>query len=281
MINATICNWKKETVGNVNLPSEWFEQELNMHLVNEVVRSQRAARRSGTHKAKTRGEVSGGGKKPFRQKGTGNARQGSIRSPLNVAGGKTFGPRPRKYAYALPAKMRQKGLKQALSYLWKQNKIFIMENMQSSSGKTKELALQLKNLGLQKALLVDVEGNALFKRACANLSSFQFLPAKALNVYDVLRYQYLVISKESIVFFKDKQVNKKKESQIVSDGEKNEKVAPMKNQIAKPSSAQDTDSTFSQQMSHQKGLKNPVSHSKKSSLTQERGDVKKSLRTKS
>ena len=204
MIKAAVYNWKKEEVGNLDLPPEWFNQELNMYLIHEVVCSQRAARRQGTHKAKTRGEVSGGGKKPFRQKGTGNARQGSIRSPLNVAGGKTFGPRPRKYAYTLPAKVRQMGLRQVLSYLWKQNKIFIVENMQSPNGKTKELADRLKSLGLQKALLVDVKENVLLKRACANLPSFQFLPAKALNVYDVLRYHHLVMNKESIQFFQNK-----------------------------------------------------------------------------
>ena len=200
MIKADVRNWKKEVVGSVHLSPEWFEQPFNMYLINEVVRMQRAARRHGTHKAKTRGEVSGGGKKPFRQKGTGNARQGSIRSPLNVAGGKTFGPRVRKYHYSLPARVRKMGVKQALSYLWKQKQITVVENMVSPDGKTKAVSGCLKTLGLKSALLVDVTGDTLFKRAVRNLPSFRFLPVQALNVYDVLKYSAMVISKESILF---------------------------------------------------------------------------------
>lgn len=203
-----ICNWQKKQVGSLQLPMEWFGQELNRNIINEVIRAGRAARRSGTHQAKTRGEVRGGGKKPFRQKGTGNARQGSTRSSLNVGGGKSFGPRPKKYKYTLPRKMRTAGLKQALSYLYKENNILLMEDMQSENGKTKDLADQLKNLGLDKALLVDVKGNLLFKRACKNLKSFRFMPVQALNVYDVLKYHYLVMSKECLKFFAGSEKNK-------------------------------------------------------------------------
>lgn len=281
MIKATVYNWKKEVVGNLNLPPEWFNQELNMYLIHEVVRSQRAAYRQGTHKAKTRGEVSGGGKKPFRQKGTGNARQGSIRSPLNVAGGKTFGPRPRKYTYTLPAKIRQMGLRQALSYLWKQNKIFIVENMQSSAGKTKELAHQLKNLGLQKALLVDIEENPLLKRACANLPSFQFLPVKALNVYDVLKYQHVVMNKESVQFFQNKPVRVKSNLQKRSEKRKSKKiVAKPKKPVKSASALQGVDSKLHQKVVRQQKVSTLKNRSdKESSVARRRSRDKKSPRT--
>ncbi len=200
MIKADLLNWKKEKVGDLDLPPVIFQKEIRPELINEVVRWQRACARQGTHKAKTRADVSGGGKKPFRQKGTGNARQGSIRSPLNRSGGVTFGPKPRSYKYALPIKIRKSALRQTLSYLWKEKRIFFLEDMKSPKGKTKELHDRLKNFGLQKALLVDRVGDPLFKQAVANLKSFQFLPVEGLNVYDLLKYGCLVMSGKSVSF---------------------------------------------------------------------------------
>jgi len=195
---ASILNWNKEKVAEVEVPASLFKNAVNLELIHEVVRWQRACARKGTHKAKTRAEVSGGGKKPFRQKGTGNARQGSIRSPLNRAGGATFGPKPRDYSYALPAKMKKTALKQTLSWLWKENKIFFVEDMKSSNGKTKELHTRLQKFGVNKALLVDQEIDSLFKRASANLPSFQCLPVSALNVYDLLKYGHLMMSQKGL-----------------------------------------------------------------------------------
>ena len=204
MLKAEVLNWKKEKVDELDLPEDLFQQEMKLELINEVVRWQRACARQGTHKAKTRAGVRGGGKKPFRQKGTGNARQGSIRSPLNRGGGVTFGPKPRSYKYALPEKMRKAALKQVLSWLWKENKVFFLEDMKSLEGKTKELSSRLKNFGLKKALLVGQDVDPLFKRACANLESFQFLPVEGLNVYDLLRYGHLMMSKKSVSFLVEK-----------------------------------------------------------------------------
>ena len=204
MLKVEVLNWKKEKVEDLNLPEDIFNQELNKYLINEVVRWQRACARQGTHKAKTRAAVSGGGKKPFRQKGTGNARQGSIRSPLNRAGGVTFGPKPRSYKYALPVKIRKAALKQALSWLVKEKKVFFLEDMKSLEGKTKELSLRLKNFGVKKALLVDQDVDPLFKRACANLKTFQILPVEGLNVYDLLKCGQLMISKKSVSFLVEK-----------------------------------------------------------------------------
>lgn len=203
-MKAEIVNWKKEKVGELDLPEDLFQKEMKLELINEVVRWQRACARRGTHKAKTRADVRGGGKKPFRQKGTGNARQGSIRSPLNRGGGVTFGPKPRSYEYTLPMKIRKAALKQVLSWLWKEKKVFFLEDMKSSKGKAKELSMRLKNFGVNKALLVDQGMDPLFKRACANLESFQFLPVEGLNVYDVLRYGNLMMSKKSVSFLVEK-----------------------------------------------------------------------------
>ena len=198
-------HWDKKKAGELELPPGLFDQKMNPALISEMVRWQRAKARQGTHKAKTRADVSGGGKKPFRQKGTGNARQGSIRSPLNRGGGVTFGPKPRKYDYKLPTKMKQSALKQALSYLFKEKKIIFMKDMKGSfKGKTKELAKGLQLFKLKKALLVDQEPELLFKRACRNLKNFQVLPAKALNVYDMLKYNQLVMSESSVDFLKQK-----------------------------------------------------------------------------
>ena len=197
-MDAKCVNWKKEEVDKVQLPANFFNEKINPGLIHEVVRWQRACARQGTHKTKTRSDVSGGGKKPFRQKGTGNARQGSIRSPLNRTGGVTFGPKPRSYAYQLPVKIRKKALKQVLSYLLKEKKIIFVEDMKSKEGKTKELYQRLKVFGFKKALLVDHQLDPLFKRACKNLKFFQVLPVAGLNVYDLLRYNHLIMSRDSI-----------------------------------------------------------------------------------
>ena len=204
MIKVEILNWQKEKVAECDLPEGFFQQKVRIGLINEVVRWQRAKARQGTHKAKTRGDVRGGGKKPFRQKGTGNARQGSIRSPLNRGGGVTFGPKPRDYTYALPKKMRQQALWQALSHLWENKKIVVLKDMLSPEGKTKELALRLKVFEFKKALLVDQELDPLFKRAGNNLKSFQLLPVAGLNVYDMLKYGQVMMSQSALAFLMEK-----------------------------------------------------------------------------
>ena len=197
-MKAKIFNWKNEEKGELNLPEDFFNKEINFNRIYELVRWQRACARQGSHKTKTRAYVSGGGKKPFRQKGTGRARQGSIRSPLNRAGGVSFGPQPRSYKYPLPSKVRKSALKHTLSYLLKEKKILFVEDMTSSEGKTKELKERLKNFKFKKALLVDESPDLLFKRACRNLKNFQTLSINGLNVYDLLKYQQVVMSKKGV-----------------------------------------------------------------------------------
>ncbi|PWU20194.1 MAG: 50S ribosomal protein L4 [Bdellovibrio sp.] len=197
MSNAAVYNWKKEKVGSVELDPSVFAVQPRNDILHEVVRWQLACRRQGTHMVKTRGLVSGGGKKPFKQKGTGNARQGSSRSPLMPGGGKLFGPVPRDYSYALPKRIRRLGLRMALSHLNLAGKLFVVENMESE-GKTKELAQRLKSFGLGSSVLVDSKPNAMVERASRNLKKHKFLESAGLNVFDLLKYDAVILTKDSV-----------------------------------------------------------------------------------
>ncbi len=197
MATVNVINWKKEKVGSVDLAADVFEVEVRNDLLHSVVRWQLASRRAGTHMTKTKGLVSGGGKKPFKQKGTGNARQGSTRSPLMPGGGTMFGPTPRNYSYVLPKKMRKIGLSMALSHLFKEGKIFVVDSM-ASEGKTAELNKRLKNFGIKKAVLVDDVSDEKFLMATRNLQNFKYFPVAGLNVFDLLKFDAAVITKKSI-----------------------------------------------------------------------------------
>src|SRR3989338_551949 len=201
MATVNITNWNKEKVGQVELASDVFEVEVKKDVLHTVVRWQLASRRQGTHMTKTKGLVSGGGKKPFKQKGTGNARQGSTRSPLMPGGGTMFGPTPRSYAYVLPKKVRRLGLSMALSHLHSEGKLFVVDSMKSE-GKTNELQKRLKSFGLNKAVLIDASADENFSRASRNLESFKYFPVEGLNVYDLLKYDAAVITKESVAKIK-------------------------------------------------------------------------------
>lgn len=197
MATVNVTNWKKEKVGSVDLAPAVFEVEVRNDLLHSVVRWQLASRRQGTHMTKTKGLVSGGGKKPFKQKGTGNARQGSTRSPLMPGGGTMFGPVPRNYAYVLPKKVRKIGLSMALSHLFKEGKLFIVESM-DSAGKTTELNKRLKTFGVKKAVLIDAVSDEKFLLAARNLQNFKYSPVAGLNVFDLLKFDAAVITKNSI-----------------------------------------------------------------------------------
>ncbi|MFZ4404114.1 MAG: 50S ribosomal protein L4 [Pseudobdellovibrionaceae bacterium] len=198
MATVSVLNWKKEKVGQVDLASDVFEAPVKKEILHEVVRWQLASRRQGTHMTKTKGLVSGGGKKPFKQKGTGNARQGSSRSPLMPGGGTIFGPQPRSYAYALPKKIKKLGLTMALSHLFSEGKIFIVKDMKSD-GKTAELFKRLNSFGLKKAVLVDTIPDVSFQRASKNLQTFKYSPVKGINVFDLLKYDAAVLTESSLV----------------------------------------------------------------------------------
>lgn len=197
MATVNVTNWKKEKVGSVDLAPDIFEVEVKKDVLHSVVRWQLASRRQGTHATKTKGLVSGGGKKPFKQKGTGNARQGSTRSPLMPGGGTMFGPQPRNYSYVLPKKMRKVGLSMALSHLLKEGKLFVVDNM-ASEGKTAELNKRLKTFGVKKAVLVDSIADEKFQLAARNLENYKYFPVAGLNVFDLLKFDAAVLTKNSI-----------------------------------------------------------------------------------
>ena len=174
MANVEVLDWSKKKVSSTELNDEVFCAEVRRDLLHSVVRWQLAGRRSGTHQAKSRGMVSGGGKKPFKQKGTGNARQGSSRSPLLEGGGVIFGPRPRDYSYTMLKKLKKQCLLSALSYLRSENRLIVVNEMKSSKGKTKELSQSLKSLGVEKALLIDEKLDPLFQRAARNMPKIRY-----------------------------------------------------------------------------------------------------------
>ncbi len=197
MATVNVLNWKKEKIGQVELSSDVFEVEVKKDVLHTVVRWQLASRRAGTHMTKTKGLVSGGGKKPFKQKGTGNARQGSTRSPLMPGGGTMFGPQPRSYAYVLPKKTRKVGLMMALSHLLKEGKLTVVDTM-ASEGKSSELNKRLKTFGVSKAVLIDASADEKFNRAARNLANYKYFSVDGINVFDLLKFDHAVITKNSV-----------------------------------------------------------------------------------
>ena len=198
MAKLEVLDWNKKKVGEVDVSAEVFEGEVRKDVLHSVVRWQLAKRRQGSHKAKTKGEVSGGGKKPFKQKGTGNARQGSSRSPLLEGGGVIFPPSPRNYEHKLNRRYKQAGLRSALSFLNSNVRLFVANDMQSDEGKTKELSQRLAQFGASKAVLIDVEIDGKFQRACRNLAKYRYYSPEGMNVYDLLKFDTAIITKGSL-----------------------------------------------------------------------------------
>jgi large subunit ribosomal protein L4 len=182
----------------VELPAAIFGQPLHSHLLYENVKMQLANRRAGTHATKTRAFVSGGGKKPWKQKGTGRARAGSSRSPIWVGGAAVFGPQPRDYSYRIPNSARRRGLCVALSAKNREQRLLVVERLEVPSGKTKDMAKALKSLGVTSALLVVATRDEGLERSARNLPGVKVIMAGGLNVYDVLRYEHLVLTAEAL-----------------------------------------------------------------------------------
>ncbi|MCB0356082.1 MAG: 50S ribosomal protein L4 [Bdellovibrionales bacterium] len=198
MAKVDVLDWNNKKVGSADLNSAVFEAPVRKDILHTVVRWQLAKKRQGTHKAKSRAEVNGTSKKPYKQKGTGNARRGTEKSPLIAGGGVTFAPRPRNYEFDLPKKVKQLGLKSALSYLFSQGRLKIVDNMVSENGKTKEAMAGLKNLSAEKSVLVSAEKNEKFDRATRNLANCRYYTTEGLNVYDLLKFDTAIITKDSI-----------------------------------------------------------------------------------
>lgn len=189
-----IVNIEGKKVGNLELADAVFAAEVKEHLLWEVVKAQRAAKRAGTHSTKTRANVRGGGKKPYKQKGTGNARQGSTRAPNFVGGGKVFGPHPRDYSYTVPKKVRRAALASALSLRAQEKKIVVLDSLTFDAPKTKRLVGILKALGVPSAVVVDGKENLQLSKSARNLPMSKYLPPEGLNVYDILDHAGLVLT---------------------------------------------------------------------------------------
>lgn len=197
MATIDVLNWKNKKVDSLDLSPEVFEKPVNIELMQTVVKWQLACRRQGTHMTKTKGLVSGGGKKPYKQKGTGNARRGSTRSPLIRGGGTIFGPQPRDYSYSLPKQVRASGLKSALSYLYAEGKIKVLDTLECS-GKTKEIFSSLQTLGAEKTVIVGSEKSSMIARASGNIPKCVYLTTEGLNVFDLLKYDHVIFEKDSV-----------------------------------------------------------------------------------
>lgn len=194
MATFDVYNLKKEKVSTIELADEVFAGPVNEFLFYEVIKSQLASRRSGTHAVKNRSLVRGGGKKPYRQKGTGRARQGSTRAAQWVGGGKGMGPVPRDYSYRVPKKVRKGALRSALSLRAKENQLLIVDEFTLDEIKTKRALGALKQLGLENALIVDSRENENLAKSVRNLDGFTFLPPEGLNLYDVLKHHAVVLT---------------------------------------------------------------------------------------
>ncbi len=196
MPKLDVKNIQGETVDSIELSDAVFGAEVKEHLLWEVVRAQRAGRRAGTAKTKGRSEVRGGGAKPYRQKGTGRARQGTIRASQFVGGGATFGPRPRSYRIRVPKQVRRGALRSALSVRLRDGNLIVVDSLELPEIKTKGLRKVLGNLEAPKALLVDDRANHKLVLSARNLPDCKVLPPEGVNVYDVLKHDKLVLTAE-------------------------------------------------------------------------------------
>lgn len=196
-MKINVVTLENKAAGELELADAVFGLEPRKDILQRVVEWQRAKARAGTHKTKTRAEVSGTGKKPFKQKGTGGARQGTLRGPHMEGGGRAHGPVNRSHEYSLTKKVRALGLKHALSSKQKEGKLFVVDALTAT--KTKALAANLKKIGLTKPLFISADAvDASFAKAINNLIGHDALPVMGANVYDILRHKELVLSKDAV-----------------------------------------------------------------------------------
>ena len=196
-MEVDIINQLHEKVGTIELPDEIFAAEVSEGLLWDVVQAQRASHRSGTHATKKRGEVSGGGIKPYRQKSTGRARQGSTRAPNHVGGGTVFGPQPRDYSYRPPRSARRAALRSALSARTREQELLVVDELPLDAPKTKSILGFLRKLGHPSVLVADVENSNLLL-SMRNLQDADYIEACAVNVYDILRHRTLILTRAAV-----------------------------------------------------------------------------------
>ena len=198
MANVAVYNMEGKEVDKIELNDSIFGVEINEHLVHMAVLQQLANKRQGTQKAKTRSEVRGGGRKPWRQKGTGHARQGSTRSPQWTGGGVVFAPSPRDYSFKLNKKEKRAALKSALTSRVVENKFVVVDELKLDEIKTKKFVEVLKNLNVEKALVVLNDMDEKVIASAANIPTVKTTQTNELNVFDVLKYDTVVVTKAAV-----------------------------------------------------------------------------------
>ena len=198
MANVSVYNIEGKEVGTIDLSDAVFGVEVNEHLVHMAVVNQLANNRQGTQKAKTRSEVSGGGRKPLRQKGTGHARQGSTRAPQWTGGGVVFAPVPRDYSFKMNKKEKRAALKSALTSKVEEKKFIVVDEIKFDEVKTKNMANMLKNLDVSKALVVLEDGNTNAEISARNIADVKTAKTNTINVYDILKYNTVIATKAAV-----------------------------------------------------------------------------------
>ncbi len=200
MVSVDVVNSSNEKAGSLDLDPKVFQVGVRPDLLHAEVRRQLALRHRGTHSSKNRARVSGGGAKPYRQKGTGRARQGTTRAPQFAGGGVVFGPVPRSYAHGSMKKVRRAALRGAISHRLAEGGLVVIDALEANDGKTREVDGLIRRLGFDgsSVLFVISEANESFERATRNLAKANVIQAAGLNVYDVLRHSKLVLTKEAV-----------------------------------------------------------------------------------
>ena len=198
MANVSVYNIEGKEVGTIDLNDAVFGVEVNEHLVHMAVVSQLANKRQGTQKAKTRSEVSGGGRKPWRQKGTGHARQGSTRAPQWTGGGVVFAPTPRDYSFKINKKEKRAALKSDLTSRVEAQKFVVLDELKLEAIKTKDFVKVLNNLNVSKALVVMGDKDVVIEKSAANVPDVKTTQATLLNVYDILKYDTVITTKAAV-----------------------------------------------------------------------------------
>jgi large subunit ribosomal protein L4 len=194
MVKIKVRNIQNKEVSELELPEEIFDYPLKEHLIYEAVKNYNANQRQGTACTKTRSEVSGSGKKLWKQKGTGRARMGAIRSPLWRKGGTTFGPKPRDYSYAMPKKARRNAIKSVLSEKIRNDRLFILDELKLHSKKTKDAIKTLSKFAFDKLLIVDKKENSDLMLSTRNIPHIKAIDVGEMNIYDSLNYNYIMLS---------------------------------------------------------------------------------------
>ena len=197
-LRVPVYSQAKKTVGEVDLPESVFGEPLRSHLLYEAVKMQMANRRRGTSSTKTRAFVSGGGKKPWKQKGTGRARQGSTRATQWVGGAASFGPLPRDYSYRIPATARKKALRVALSAKQREGRLLVLDALEIASGKTKDMVKALAGLEVTSALIVVANHDEKLHRASRNIPGLKIIEVEGINVYDLLGHEHVLVTTEAL-----------------------------------------------------------------------------------